>query len=151
MKNLSSQLTHCELTWKSQKSFLAWVTVSSFWGHLSSSQCTHKMSSQWACHELSVSLQLSQLANCYHCMVCLQMTSKISHSKLMMWVANSQKAHNRLTVGIILQILCEATECTDNELKFFTGVAVLVEKIINWFSATTHVIVVGHKSKTKLY
>ena len=65
VKNLSSQLTHWELTWESQKAHPAWVTVSSFWGHLCSSQWTHKMSLLWDCCELSVSLQLSQLANCY--------------------------------------------------------------------------------------
>ena len=68
-EEFSSQLTHSELTWNSQKAHLVWVTVSSFWGHLSNSQCTHKMSPQWAFWELSVSLQLSQLAHCYHCMV----------------------------------------------------------------------------------
>ena len=56
VKNLSSQLTHWELTWRSQKAHQAWVTVSSFWGHLSNSQCTHKMSSLWDCCELSMSL-----------------------------------------------------------------------------------------------
>ena len=91
VKNLSSQLTHWELTWKSQKSHPVRVMVSSFWGHLSSSQCTHEMSLQWACCELSVSLHLSQLANWYHCMMSDQMISCISHSKLMVWVWNSHK------------------------------------------------------------
>ena len=86
VKNLSSQLTHWELTWKSQKAHPAWVTVSSFWGHLFSLQCSHKMSSLWDCCELSVSLQLSQWAHCYHCMVSHQMISQISHSKLTVWV-----------------------------------------------------------------
>ena len=45
VKNLSSQLTHCELTWK--------LTASTFWGHSSSSQRTHKMSLLWAICEIN--------------------------------------------------------------------------------------------------
>ena len=37
VKSLSSQQTHCELTWK--------LKASSFWSHSSTSQWTHKMSS----------------------------------------------------------------------------------------------------------
>ena len=42
----------CELTPYSQRTHLNYLTVSSFWGHLVSSQLTHKMSSHW---ELAVS------------------------------------------------------------------------------------------------
>ena len=122
VKKLSSQLTHRELSRKSRKAHPAWFTVSSFCGHLITSQCTHKMRSHCACCELSVSLQLSQWAHCYHCMVSHQMISQISHSKLTVWVwsflffsvandkhiqANSQKAHSNLTVWVIRWALCE--------------------------------------------
>ena len=62
MKNLSSQLTHWELTLKSQKAHPSW----------------------WVCN--SHSLHLSQLALCYHCMVSHQMISQIYHSKLTVWI-----------------------------------------------------------------
>ena len=74
-----------ELTANSLRAHMK-VTERSFWAHLSSSQCTHKMSALWDYCELSMSLQLSQWAHCYHCMVSHQMISWISHSKLTMWV-----------------------------------------------------------------
>ena len=74
------------------------------------------MSSLWDCCELSVSLQLSQLALCNNCMVSHQTISWISHSELMVWAwsflffsvandkhiqANSQRAHSNLTLWVI--------------------------------------------------
>ena len=61
--------------------------------------------------------------------------SRIAQSKLIVWVANSRKAHCKLTVGVILWVYCKVT-CPQNELsksfnvisqwiscelKFFTG------------------------------
>ena len=56
MKNLSSLKSSLKAHTKLTESSPGGVTVSSFWGHLISSLCAHKMSSQWACCELSVSL-----------------------------------------------------------------------------------------------
>ena len=86
-KNWGSQLTHCELTSK--------LTVNSFWEHLSSSQATHKMNSHcelamsfpWVCNSHT---ELTATAACgAHWVI-----SWMAHSKLTVWVANSQKAHS---------------------------------------------------------
>ena len=72
------------------------------------------------------------------------MISQIAHSKLTVWVTNSQKAHSKLTVWVILWVHREVTECPHNELsvsfnvssqwasyelKFFTG---MNSKIWKW-------------------
>ena len=111
-------------------------TDSSFWGHLDSSQWTHKMSSHcelavsfpWVCN--SHSELTATTAWWAHWVI-----SRIAHSKLTLWVANSRKAHSKLTVWVILRVHCQATECPQNEpimsfnmsslwvsceLKFFT-------------------------------
>ena len=91
VKNLSSHLIHCQLTLK--------LTASSFWGHLFSSQWTHKMSSHcelamsfpWVCNSHSeLSATTAWRAH--------RVISRIAHSKLVVWVENSQKAHNKFTV-----------------------------------------------------
>ena len=91
VKNVSSQLTHCQLTLR--------LTESSFWGNLFKSQWTHTMSSHcelavsfpWVCNlhgELAVSYSWDH-----------QMTSPCSSScELTVRVANSCKAHSKLTV-----------------------------------------------------
>ena len=57
VKNLSSQLTHCKLTWK--------LTARSFWSHSSTSKCTQEMISQlWPSRESSMSLHLTPWACC---------------------------------------------------------------------------------------
>ena len=86
----------CELTPYSQRAHIEYLMLGSFWGHSVSSQWTHKMSS---CCELSVSLQLTQWAHCYHCMVS---SLGWSHDLLTVWVSvscklmeSSQQAHGK--------------------------------------------------------
>ena len=91
VKNLSSQLTHFQLTLK--------LMERSFWGHLVSSQWTHKMSPHcelavsppWVCnshHELAVSYLWDH-----------PMSSPCSgSSELTVRVANSREAYCKLTV-----------------------------------------------------
>ena len=127
----------CELTPYSQRVHLNYLTVGSFWGHLVSSQWTHKMRSccklavsfPWVCN--SHSELTATTAWWAH-----QVISQIAHSKFTVWVANSQKAHSKLTVWVILWVHCDVTQCPQNELlvsfnvssqwvscelKFFTG------------------------------
>ena len=124
VKNLSSQLTHWELTWNSWKAHLAWVTVSSFWGHLSCSKWTHKMSLLWDCCELSVSLQHSQLANCYLAWWVIRWYHEYLTASsrcefevfcfffqwLMTNTFKQQKARSNLTAWVVLWIDCVVTE-----------------------------------------
>ena len=110
------------------------------WAHFEDTHFAHseltRLLTLWACCELSMSLQLARWAHCYHCMVSHQMISWIAHSKRNVWVANSYKAHRKLTVWVILWVHCEVNECPQNEptvsfnvsslwvsceLKFFTG------------------------------
>ena len=49
-------------------------------------------------------------------------------SKLTVWVANSQKVHSKLTVWVIMWVLCEVTECPQNELSVSFNVS------SQWFS-----------------
>ena len=66
----------------------------------------------------------------------IRMISRITHSKLQVWVANSWKAHSKIKMWVTLWAHCEITECPQNEptvsssvssqwvsceLKFFTG------------------------------
>ena len=96
VKNLSSQLTHWERTLK--------LMVGSFWGHSVSSQWTYKMSSYcelaWAFCEFATQTVSSLLP--LHGEL-IGMISRIAHSKLMVWVANSLKVHCKLTVWAHLE------------------------------------------------
>ena len=47
----------------------------------------------------------------------------MAHSKLTVWVANSQKAHSKLTVWVILWVHCDVTECPQNELTMSFNVS----------------------------
>ena len=107
VKNLSSQLTHSQLTLE--------LTESSFWGHLVSLQWIHKMSSHW---ELAMCLQLTPWACCelfvrsswwaQHAMVAVSSLCELqAHRKL---IASSQ-------CGLILWVHCKLTKCPQNELS----------------------------------
>ena len=74
---LSSRVLECSTQWRcvltpySRIAHLNYLSVASFWGHLVSlhSQDEADELTLWACSKLSVSLQFSQLAHCYHCIV----------------------------------------------------------------------------------
>ena len=122
VKNLSSQLTHLELTWKSQKVHPAWVTVSPFWGHLSSSQCAHKMRLQLACFTEFAAFTVSPLQPLHgESSDDLRNISQRAHGVSLKFFelfcfsqandkhiqANSQKDHSNLRVWVIRWALCE--------------------------------------------
>ena len=90
-----------------------------------------------------------------------RMISQIAQSKLMVWVANSRKAHLKITLWVILRVLCELTECPQNkltvsfnvrskgvtcELKFFTGIV-----IIKYPSCDTAVLFSASLRQTSTY
>ena len=142
-----------ELTWKPLKAHAAWVTVSSFWGHLSSSQCTHKMRSQWVCCKLSVSLQLSQSAHCYHCLMSSSgyhtNSSQQAHFMSYKLTESLQQAHSVSHLVSSLWAECPQNEpfvsfnlssqWVSCELKFFTGTVnnFFFKLSLNWFYRAT--------------
>ena len=87
VKNFSSQLIHRELTLK--------LTESSFWGHWVTSQWTNKMthtvSFQWVCSSHG---KLAVSYSCNH----LISSPCSGNSELTVSVANTWKAHSKLTV-----------------------------------------------------
>ena len=92
VKNLSSHLTRCELTWK--------LTPSSFWDHSSSSQWTHKIVSllwalfEFVTHTVSLLWTICEIIRWAHRTV-------VAVSSL--WeLQNSWKAHSKLTLRVHL-------------------------------------------------
>ena len=112
MKNLSSQLTHWELTWNSQ------------WAHFEDTQLAHSELTRWA-HTVSLLQAFCKFAT--HTVSSLLplhreltgLMSRTAHSNLTALsqceIANSQKAHRKPTVWVILWVHCEVTECPQNE------------------------------------
>ena len=73
--------------------FVKTCTILTSWDtfHFDDIYPAHSVHTRWDHGELgasflSVSLQLSRWAHCYHCMVSHQKISRISHSKLTVWV-----------------------------------------------------------------
>ena len=90
VKNLSSQLTHRKLILKLTERSCWEHSVSSQWTHTMSSHCEFAVSFPWVCNshgELAVTYSWDY-----------QMGSPCSSSELTVRVANSWKAHSKLTV-----------------------------------------------------
>ena len=78
--------------------------------------CSAAVGSLW---ELQTHWKLTASSQCE----LIRMISQIAHSKLTVSVANSWKAHSKLTVWVILWVHCEVTECPKNELTLSFSVS----------------------------
>ena len=119
VKNLSSQLTQCKLTWN--------LMVSSFWSRSSTSQCIHEMISQlwppgespvscishrWACCDLFVrsTVELSKLwQQCDHYDLTINLT--VTHS----WWVHCELALAHIFTGntdknVVYILLCRSSK-----------------------------------------
>ena len=131
----------CELTPYSQRAHLNYLTESSYWGHSVSSRWltkwAHTVSLLWGFYEF-VTLKVSSLLPLHGELI--GMISRIAYSMLTVLVANSWRAHRKLTVWAHLWVCCEVDEWLQNELavsfyvslqrvscelKFLTGLAVV--------------------------